>query len=502
MVGVGGRSKGCITCRRRKLKCDEGKPDCERCTKGGFQCEGYIKYAEFVNVTNRFAQRRPAKWKSSSQPRVPSCSSSKEQSHALLLADILPWDEQHIFTSYLVDRLFTWHEDEASPYAASWISVLYRSEDPAGLSMTSLRALATTYFGKVHGQTDLMRRGAVFYSQALQCLRVQLQSPDQALEPDLLVAILCLGIHELVTLTQSSAWLQHYKGLARITELRGPHRHQTGLGYALLPTLRTCIAVGCLVERKRCFLEDPSWKTTPWAGRMESKTPTDDLHDVLCDIPGLLEDFDKQTIWDPNIPGRALFQAQLCQRLLSILKELHCWRWKWQDDFPNTAFSAPLNEPLSPNPTKLPRSPFKNIIWFTDPCRATELITYDALLLILLRTAELLRMHIPNLVSTDLSDPLLPMQGTIEDIAIEICRMVEYHLQDLQRSSGAFMLLFPLNIAYRNLPARSTEANWLEEIMAVVANIHGFEISRRENMPGSGKPTNFEAGGVEGMEVA
>lgn len=230
-VGVGGCSRGCITCR-------------------------------------------PAKWKSS-QPSVPSCSSSKEQSHILSLVDILPWDEQHIFTSYLVDRLFTWHEDEASPYAASWISVLYRSEDPAGLSMTSLRALATTYFGKVHGQTDLMRRGGVFYTQALQGLRVQLQSPDQALEPDLLVAILCLGIHELVTLTQSSAWLQHYKGLARITELRGPHRHQTGLGYALLPTLRTCIAVGCLVERKRCFLEDPSWKTTPWAGRMESKCQID-----------------------------------------------------------------------------------------------------------------------------------------------------------------------------------------------------------------------------------
>lgn len=37
--------------------------------------------------------------------------------------------------------------------------------------------------------------------------------------------------------------------------------------------------------------------------------------------------------------------------------------------------------------------------------------------------------------------------------------------------------------------------------MAVVANIHGFEISRRENMPGSGKPTHFEAGGVEEMEV-
>ncbi|KAK0763330.1 hypothetical protein N5P37_004317 [Trichoderma harzianum] len=32
---------GCGTCKRRKLKCDEGKPECERCVKSGIQCLGY-----------------------------------------------------------------------------------------------------------------------------------------------------------------------------------------------------------------------------------------------------------------------------------------------------------------------------------------------------------------------------------------------------------------------------------------------------------------------------
>ncbi|KAI9892267.1 MAG: Maltose acetyltransferase [Vezdaea aestivalis] len=30
---------GCLTCRRRKKKCDEGKPECQACLKGGFLCE-------------------------------------------------------------------------------------------------------------------------------------------------------------------------------------------------------------------------------------------------------------------------------------------------------------------------------------------------------------------------------------------------------------------------------------------------------------------------------
>lgn len=32
---------GCITCRRRHLKCDEGKPGCNRCVEGRRRCEGY-----------------------------------------------------------------------------------------------------------------------------------------------------------------------------------------------------------------------------------------------------------------------------------------------------------------------------------------------------------------------------------------------------------------------------------------------------------------------------
>lgn len=32
---------GCVTCKKRKLKCDEGKPTCQRCHIEGRECAGY-----------------------------------------------------------------------------------------------------------------------------------------------------------------------------------------------------------------------------------------------------------------------------------------------------------------------------------------------------------------------------------------------------------------------------------------------------------------------------
>jgi hypothetical protein len=34
---------GCGTCRRRKKKCDEARPECNNCIRGNFECAGYDK---------------------------------------------------------------------------------------------------------------------------------------------------------------------------------------------------------------------------------------------------------------------------------------------------------------------------------------------------------------------------------------------------------------------------------------------------------------------------
>ncbi|KAH6971101.1 hypothetical protein BKA56DRAFT_595892 [Ilyonectria sp. MPI-CAGE-AT-0026] len=42
MVNLG-RSNGCQTCKKRRIKCDEAKPNCHRCLQAGRECGGYMK---------------------------------------------------------------------------------------------------------------------------------------------------------------------------------------------------------------------------------------------------------------------------------------------------------------------------------------------------------------------------------------------------------------------------------------------------------------------------
>lgn len=87
------------------------------------------------------------------------------------------------------------------------------------MAFASTRALATGYFAKTHRQSDLMRKGAGFYSRALSALRSQLQDPTLVLKDDVLVAIICMAIYELVTFHQPTGWLHHYRGLAHLVSL-------------------------------------------------------------------------------------------------------------------------------------------------------------------------------------------------------------------------------------------------------------------------------------------
>ncbi|KAI0439377.1 hypothetical protein F4803DRAFT_564580 [Xylaria telfairii] len=66
---------GCVTCKRRKVKCDEAKPNCARCTKSGHRCAGYEDWG---------AAADPQARSSSSSKHTPDKPTATHHHHLLL----------------------------------------------------------------------------------------------------------------------------------------------------------------------------------------------------------------------------------------------------------------------------------------------------------------------------------------------------------------------------------------------------------------------------------
>jgi hypothetical protein len=57
MVGVA-RSRGCLLCVKRRVKCDEARPGCGNCFKYGRDCPGYDRSLKFVAGKHQVRSRR------------------------------------------------------------------------------------------------------------------------------------------------------------------------------------------------------------------------------------------------------------------------------------------------------------------------------------------------------------------------------------------------------------------------------------------------------------
>ncbi|KAJ4051974.1 hypothetical protein NW758_004317 [Fusarium oxysporum] len=228
MVNRGGRSKACRTCKRRRVKCDHGKPNCQRCEKAGVACEGYVTYGEFVDETTRFAKdKSPVK---NSQLQVqPASPSAKATERQIWRPPPLLLDQDAVIHAHLLSRI-----DEVTPLMANLESITL-SDSTRSLAV---RALAAVYFGKTNSDKRIFDLGSREYVKALNRVQLDLASSTAVLEWDTLASVICLCMFENIVFTDKTGWLKHYEGITQLVKLRGPWRHQTVLERELLRQCR------------------------------------------------------------------------------------------------------------------------------------------------------------------------------------------------------------------------------------------------------------------------
>lgn len=243
-------------------------------------------------------------------------------------------------------------------------------------------------------------------------------------------------------------------------------------------------ATSYIVERKHCFLDRLEWKTVPWQGEMTYRSTISLMTDLLCDIPGLMEDADDISADEAQGFEVSVAQSTLQSKLVERIQRLSDLFWQWDMLNPLACWEmAPIQgHSVSFDANGNPM--FDTVLFYDNIEVATDVVTFNAIRLLLSSlcdSAGLSDEFVSTIAGSQFDGPhpnplLLPGQSDRISYALEICRSVDYLSTGSEESRGSLTLLFPLRIAYANLESIPRMSAWVGRILTQLSTSKGLQI--------------------------
>ncbi|RSL50055.1 hypothetical protein CEP54_012117 [Fusarium duplospermum] len=271
MVNVPGRSRGCATCRKRRVKCDEFLPECLACIRMRLPCPGARTGTFFVHA-------------------VPSSSSS----HEMFAPDLqLPGPQpsrasafDQLFVSHFVESFFGTMKPPPTPGAPAkiWLHELpmfLASSEPSS-AKPAIRAASMISYGTLASDVSIKTAARKWYAEALHHLQCQITKGDVSVDENIICTIVMLIHFETWAGTSQKAWLCHLKGAAMLLQVVGPERCSRGFMHQVFSHLRFQMFVATMTENEVPVFASQEWMTIPF--RIYPKLIFDQLIDVLFSV--------------------------------------------------------------------------------------------------------------------------------------------------------------------------------------------------------------------------
>ncbi|KAL9044983.1 MAG: hypothetical protein Q9214_001920 [Letrouitia sp. 1 TL-2023] len=204
-----GRSGRCLTCKRRRVKCDEARPACSPCCRLGLDCGGYAKDYVFRDQSHKFASASAAaaaatipsetlkkeKDQGALVQRPRSATAAGEPSRSLLTgADVaVPFFLRHYAG---MGRSLT----VARGFYETLIPVFTSQPHDSPLSL-AVSAVATRVFSlwRHEDAVQVEQPHLTSYTQAVASLRWALERPEDRRRPATALAVLALHLYESIS---------------------------------------------------------------------------------------------------------------------------------------------------------------------------------------------------------------------------------------------------------------------------------------------------------------
>ncbi|KAE8448159.1 hypothetical protein EG329_009763 [Mollisiaceae sp. DMI_Dod_QoI] len=197
---------GCLTCRKRKVKCDELKPICGRCSRLQREC----KWSDDLQVIPHRRQP-PGSSALSTAESINSGQNFVVEFPGVPRSDVF---YIHHFITFCSRFLAYSNDNEGNPFSVDLVPKAASS--PALLH--SMAALAAGHLSRTQKQHDII--AANHYTVALRELNASLSDPVVARADSTLGACLLLCVYE-ISHSDNSLWLEHLQGARDLILFRG-----------------------------------------------------------------------------------------------------------------------------------------------------------------------------------------------------------------------------------------------------------------------------------------
>ncbi|KAK5211638.1 hypothetical protein LTR41_003099 [Exophiala xenobiotica] len=456
MVGVPGKSQGCNTCRKRKIKCDGEKPSCGQCKRGKRECGGYQRDRHFKNLSALDRDTLLARAQPLAPLTEPSAiiysTPSPFSSHTPVNKDqdlVPPRTElqqlqQEGQESTNLSELFYHLVSHYFP-RDDWVQFLVPLQGTNFSLDLAMSALSMVRLGRLNHDETLRRQGLANYGKALEGMYDILESGEMWCEQTLASCMVFL-IFEVFEASGENinGWISHIRGVSRLFQLRGPQMHVSESSHRLFLGFRPTGVILALATRKATYLGEEDWLNIPW-----TIFPKSDFHhllDIMARMPALVE--------LTECLGREVDSEDIAVQKLDCLQQ----NWDFHSQLENWYHSLSKKSPVVLYSTEPTTSFFTKSM--TDPelenvfPTSLSFPTFDIARMHCFYWAALLRLY--HNISILQPSAFLVHNRSIE-VATLIAQSVQYLLSEEMQTRGPLNIFFPLSMAMHTFSRKQGE---------------------------------------------
>ncbi|KAH5426705.1 hypothetical protein HBI47_117570 [Parastagonospora nodorum] len=391
MVNIGGRSKGCSGCRRRRIKCDENRPTCMRCQKAGLKCDGPKDFT-FVDATIVASRRRPKQTQGLPSP-TPSIASSEASVSVRsmtppirMLGDpqeiCIMFTRSHLAQGGPVDITLQELQSKDLPLLETNSATACRTAH-----LRTVQSFATIFFGTKHKQPEITQRGYIQHGATLQQLNRALTEPHCYRYDEIIQSVMTLAIQETLVPSGANLFMKHMQGLEKLLALRDPDLYSPPSTVSLYKCLRHMLLFASLIGGTPSILARPDWKEMFHRHCANDKEEQEQqLYDFLADCSVLASKRDALLKETTRSDGVTSDFDEVQRDALHLGDQLRAWRAEWAID-PTNAYVEISSSSVQPHgqPEDISVPPSPTDLQFSNIKCALTLMLYNIALLYLLK---------------------------------------------------------------------------------------------------------------------